>query len=75
MVHAKRYPGNMTDSIRRPSVLAYKAVRDADTTDDAKRVYDAMKASACRAADLCALDEACPFYVGCLLAENDGATD
>lgn len=55
---------------RRPSVLAYKAVRDADTTADAKRVYDAMQASTCHPADTCTLDEACPFYVGCLLDEN-----
>ena len=60
----------MTGSPRRPSVLAYRAVRDADTTEAAKRVHDAMTASRCHAADACALDEACPFYVGCLVAEG-----
>ena len=60
----------MTD-LRRPSVLAYRAVRDADTTEDAQRVYAAMQASACHPADACALDGACPFYVGCALAESE----
>ena len=62
----------MTDR-RRPSVLAYRAIRDADTTADAQAVYAAMQASGCHPADSCALDEACPFYVGCALAE--GAPD
>lgn len=60
----------MTDRSRRPSVLAYRAVRDADTTEDARQVYATVKASACYPADTCALDGACPFYVGCLLAED-----
>lgn len=58
---------------RNPNVLAYKAVRDAETTEQAKQVYATMKASACYSTDLCVVDPDCPFYVGCLVAE--GGTD
>jgi hypothetical protein len=56
---------------RKPSVLAYNAVADADTTADAKRVYTAMKAARCHAADLCVMDEACPFLVDCMAVEGN----
>jgi hypothetical protein len=61
---------------RNPNVLAYNAVRDAATTEEARRVYDGMKASACYRATLCVVDPDCPFYVDCLLAEGgtDGGT-
>jgi hypothetical protein len=63
----------VTNGLRRPSVLAYRAVRDADTTEDARQIYDAVKASACYTADACALDGACPFYVGCAVTGPDAA--
>lgn len=55
---------------RNPSVLAYRAVRDAQGTEEAKRVYDAMKAATCYKTSLCVVDPGCPFYVDCLLAEG-----
>lgn len=58
---------------RRPSVLAYKATRTADTTEEAKRIHVAMRASSCYPADACALDGACPFYVGCAIDEGGPA--
>jgi hypothetical protein len=60
----------MEPKSRNPSVLAYQAVRDAQTTEEAKAVYDAMKASACYASSLCVTDPDCPFYAGCLTAEG-----
>jgi hypothetical protein len=60
----------MAPQPRNPNVLAYRAVRDAQTTEEAKRVYDAMKAATCYQATLCVVDPACPFYVDCLLAEG-----
>lgn len=55
---------------RRPSVLAYRAVRDAETTEEARRVYDAVKGTRCHTGDSCDLDGDCPFYVDCLLSEG-----
>jgi hypothetical protein len=69
------YTASMTASPRRPSVLAYRAIRDARTTEEATQVYAAMKASACYPADLFALDDACPFYVGCLIDEDGGTAE
>lgn len=65
------YRWNMTASPRHPSVLAYKAVRDAATTADARLVYDAMKASGCHTADTCTLSKTCPFQAGCLTAGSE----
>jgi len=56
---------------RKPSVLAYKAVRGAETTEHAREVYTAMKASSCHTADLCRLANDCPFVVDCLIADGD----
>lgn len=58
---------------RNPHVLAYKATRDAETAEEARRVYAAMQASTCYSTSLCVVDPDCPFYVDCLLAE--GASD
>jgi hypothetical protein len=54
---------------RKPSVLAYQAVRGADTTDDARTVYAAMKASPCHTADICVMAESCPFVIDCRFVE------
>lgn len=57
---------------RNPHVLAYRAVRDAEGTEEAKRVYAAMKSSPCYPKSACCLAAECPFYVDCLVAENPG---
>jgi hypothetical protein len=57
---------------RNPHILAYNAVRDADSTEVAKRVYDAMEASDCYRPGKCVVSETCPFYVDCSMAEGDG---
>jgi hypothetical protein len=57
---------------RSPNVLAYQAVRDAGSAEDAKRIYQAVKVSPCYEGDACTLDERCPFYVDCMVAEGAG---
>lgn len=60
----------MTPPPRNPSVLTYRAIRDAQTTEQARQVYDAAKASTCYRAIMCTVDPDCPFYADCLAAEG-----
>jgi len=62
----------MTQQSRNPHILAYNAVRDADSTEVAKRVYDSLERSPCYTADTCCLNAECPFYVDCSVADGDG---
>lgn len=55
---------------RNPHVLAYRAVRDAEDTAEARRVYAAVQLSPCYPKSACCLAAECPFYVDCMMAES-----